>query len=88
MSRFLIGLSVILSVWVLSPTPQASAWSFWSWWSGGHSSHNHDYQRTWSHDKTGHGVPELDPGAAGSAMVLLLGGAAFVASRRREKDLA
>jgi hypothetical protein len=34
------------------------------------------------------GVPELDPSAAGSAMVLLLGGVAYVTSRRREDDLA
>jgi len=33
-------------------------------------------------------VPELDPSAAGSAMVLLLGGVAYMASRRREEDVA
>jgi len=32
-------------------------------------------------------MPELDPGAAGSAMVLLLGGVAYIASRRREESL-
>ena len=31
-------------------------------------------------------TPELDPGAAGAAMVLLLGGVAYIASRRREED--
>ena len=35
-----------------------------------------------------HGVPELDPGAAGSALVLLFGGIAYIASRRREDSLA
>lgn len=33
------------------------------------------------------GVPELDPGAAGSAVVLLLGGIAYIASRRREEEV-
>jgi hypothetical protein len=32
----------------------------------------------------GFSVPELDPGVAGSAIVLLLGGVAYLASRRRE----
>lgn len=33
------------------------------------------------------GVPELDPGSAGAAMVLLLGGTAYLASRRRDEEL-
>jgi hypothetical protein len=37
---------------------------------------------------SGFAAPELDPGAAGSAMVLLLGGLAYFASRRREEPLA
>ena len=32
----------------------------------------------------GRGVPELDTTLAGAAMVLLLGGVAYLASRRRE----
>jgi len=82
MKRLLLGLSVVVSVWILSPTPQASAWSFWSWWGGGGGDWHH------YHDKGGGAVPELDPGMAGSAMVLLLGGVAYIASRRREEDLA
>ena len=82
MSRFLVGLTVILSVWVLTPTPHASAWS-WSdmisWFFGGDGGHHYD--------KNGHGIPELDPGVTGSAMVLLLGGVAYIASRRREDTL-
>ncbi len=30
-------------------------------------------------------VPELDPTAAGSALVLLIGGVAYIAARRREE---
>jgi hypothetical protein len=36
----------------------------------------------------GFAAPELDPGAAGAAMVLLLGGLAYFASRRREDSLS
>jgi hypothetical protein len=36
----------------------------------------------------GIGVPELDPAVTGSAIVLLLGGVAFMASRRRNDDAA
>jgi hypothetical protein len=32
------------------------------------------------------GVPELDAAVTGSAMVLLLGGVAYLASRRRQDD--
>ena len=34
----------------------------------------------------GSAVPELDPSAAGSALVLLIGGAAYLTSRRREEE--
>lgn len=34
----------------------------------------------------GAAVPELDPSAAGSAMVLLIGGVAYLTARRREED--
>ena len=40
-----------------------------------------------SHPGTrGGGVPELDAAAAGGAIVLLLGGVAYLVSRRREAD--
>jgi MYXO-CTERM domain-containing protein len=35
-----------------------------------------------------HAAPELDSTVAGSAMVLLLGGVAYLASRRRRDDAA
>ncbi len=34
----------------------------------------------------GSSVPELDPTAAGAAIVLMLGGVAYIASRRRKND--
>ena len=39
-----------------------------------------------SRGSSGCSVPELDPTAAGGAMVLLLGGVAYMASRRRKDD--
>ena len=94
MKRLLLGLSIVIGAWMLSPTPEAQAWS-WGWSNNGnhgsqgnHGSHgNHG-----NHGNHGHtskaGVPELDPSAAGSAIVLLLGGMAYIASRRREEDVA
>jgi hypothetical protein len=75
MKRLLLGLSLVIGIWMLSPTPEADA-------RGRHRHGSYDGGRT------GHAVPELDPGVAGSAMVLLLGGVALIASRRRDEDLA
>jgi hypothetical protein len=75
MKRLLLGLSIVLGAWMLSPTPEADAMGSHKW----AKRHNHHQSRA--------GVPELDPSAAGSAMVLLLGGVAYIASRRREEDL-
>jgi len=96
MKKFAVVLSVVLSVWVLGPTPQAHA----SWWSDASSYVNSwwDDVVSWfsgSHVKprikrstapSSVSVPELDPSAAGGAIVLLLGGVAYIASRRREED--
>jgi hypothetical protein len=85
MKRLILGLSVVIGAWMLSPTPEASAWS-WSW---------HKHRSGCGHSGSGTvvggggtSVPELDPSAAGSAMVLLLGGVAYIASRRRDEDFA
>ena len=98
MKKFAVVLSVVVSVWVLSPTPQAHA-SWWgdfvSWLSGSYSRDGGDSGRNghhaWSHHRSDTKpparVPELDPSAAGGAMILLLGGVAYIASRRRKEDL-
>ena len=99
MKRLLLSLSIVIGVWMLSPTPEASAGDWSSWWDDGGSSWWDDVQSAWSsrwndggdhvrqhHDGGGFATPELDPSAAGSAMVLLLGGVAYIASRRREDD--
>jgi hypothetical protein len=77
MKRLLLGLSIVIGAWMLSPTPDVQA--------RGGSNKGH---KTYKGHKSSVGVPELDPSAAGSALVLLLGGVAYVTSRRREDDLA
>ena len=86
MKRFIVALSFVVGAWTLSPTPEAQGRS-WSGWNNSHKSSKRPKQ--WN----GHGgrrsaVPELDPSAAGSAVVLLLGGIALIASRRREDEQA
>ncbi len=84
MKPLLIGLSLVIGVWVLSPTPQADARG----WSRAGSGQRHHVRRHHHRGNNGFSAPELDPGAAGSAMVLLLGGVAYLVSRRREETLA
>lgn len=86
MKRFVFILSLVVGAWMLSPTPEAQAWS-WNGWNKSHKTSKR-YKQTKSNKSGGSSVPELDPGAAGSAMVLLLGGVALIASRRREDELA
>jgi len=82
MKRLLLGLSLVIGAWMLSPTPEAEARG---WQKARHGQKHH--VRVQRH-KRGFGVPELDPSAAGGAIVLLLGGVAYIASRRREEDVA
>jgi hypothetical protein len=91
MKRLVVVLSLVVGAWMLSPTPQAQAWS----WNGSNNSHKtskrskraKSYKQS-NGSKGGSTVPELDPGAAGSAIVLLLGGVALIAARKREDELA
>jgi uncharacterized protein (TIGR03382 family) len=88
MKRLLVVLSLVVGAWMLSPTPQAEAMGWYRSWNGRGQHvgrHGGDSDRG---VKGGSAVPELDPGTAGSALVLLLGGVAWLASRRREEDLA
>jgi len=81
MKRLLFGLSLVIGAWLLSPTSEADARG----WRSQRQNHRVKIERR---AKSGFGVPELDPSAAGSAIVLLLGGVAYIASRRREENLA
>jgi hypothetical protein len=90
-------LSVVVGAWLLSPTPEAEAWS-WSSWKQDSSHHQskggkHHQSKGGKHHQSKGGkhhevVPELDPSAAGSAMVLLLGGMAWIVSHRRNEEFA
>jgi len=83
MKRLIIMLSLVVGAWALSPTLdlQTSSWST----STAHA--KNDKVKKPKTAKDGKvSTPELDPGAAGAAMVLLLGGVAYIASRRREED--
>jgi hypothetical protein len=82
---------------LIAPAPQAEASSLgWSsgaeqpaltWSSGWYSRWKKKIRkyRMYKRKKRAR-VPELDASTAGSAMVLLLGGVAYIASRRRDED--
>jgi hypothetical protein len=89
MKRLFVVLSLAVGILLVAPAPEASAWGGWSSSSDSqqhHARRHHQHRRSSKTVKTG--VPELDPGAAGSALVLLFGGIAYIASRRREDGLA
>lgn len=77
MKRLLLVLSIAIGTLLLSPAPEADARG---------RSQNRQPKRHQAPKKS-HAVPELDPSSAGSAVALLLGGVAIVASRRRKEDL-
>jgi hypothetical protein len=91
MKRLILVLSLVVGVWMLSPTPEAQAWSWSSWTKSQKTSKRAKRAKSYKQSggtRGGSAVPELDPGAAGSAVVLLMGGIALIASRRREDELA
>jgi hypothetical protein len=83
MKRPLMVLSLAFGILLVAPAPEAAAW--WGWSSSSDDGGHHWWRHRTHRDTSG--VPELDPSAAGSALVLLLGGVAYIASRRREDDL-
>ena len=88
MKHLLVGLALVLGVMFVTPTPTAHAWSWSSFFSWGKKS-DKKYKKKWRYYKkegTSKNVPELDPSVAGSSLVLLVGGVAYVMSRRREDE--
>jgi len=81
MKRFIFVLSLVVGVWMLSPTLEGETSS----WSTSTAKAKNDKVK--KPKRGGFHTPELDPSAAGGAMVLLLGGVAYIASRRRKEDL-
>jgi hypothetical protein len=97
MKRLFVILSLAFGLLLVAPAPEAAAWGGWnSSDSGGQRASGRRgnrgrgaHHRSHAGSRTSsHGVPELDPGAAGSALVLLFGGIAYLASRRREDEFA
>jgi hypothetical protein len=88
MKHFIFILSLVVGAWMLSPTLEGEALS----WSTSTAKAKNDKVKKVKKVKKpkigGISTPELDPSAAGGAMILLLGGVAYIASRRREEDLA
>lgn len=99
MKHFFLATALAVGLALASPASIALAdsgggsWSGWSslvsWWnsfkanffSGSHG---------WSGGGSGSGAtaaPELDPSVAGSAIILVVGGVAYIASRRREQEV-
>ncbi len=83
MKHIFLCLVLALGFTAVAPTSDADAWK-----RGGGDSGDSGGDSGWgdsgSGDSSGGKVPELSPTLAGSALVLLLGGVAYIASRRRE----
>jgi hypothetical protein len=85
MKRLFVVCSLAAGLLLVAPAPEAAAWS-WGW-SSSNDGGTQSVRRHRAPRSPRRGVPELDPSAAGSAMVLLLGGVAYIASRRRKDSL-
>jgi hypothetical protein len=95
MRKLLAVVLLSMSLFLVAPVSSVSAdhgwrtessWSFSSFWAKVRS-----WFSSWGSGSWGSGsgrsataVPELDASGAGSAIVLLVGGVAYIASRRRE----
>lgn len=86
LKKALTVMTLAASLFILSPTAHAQASSgFWSRARSMITRMIEHYREKQGYDG-GRAVPELDPGAAGGAFVLLVGGVAYIASRRREEE--
>lgn len=86
LKRLMLSVSLAVGMLMVAPAPEADA-SGWGWGKR-QQSRKHHVRRHRVRPRAGHGVPELDPNAAGGAIVLLIGGIGYIASRRREEDAA
>jgi hypothetical protein len=84
MKHWFLGLALALGFVLMAPAVDVQADSD----SGSAGSDSDSKVAVASGGSNGIGVPELDPAVTGSAIVLLLGGVAFMASRRRNDDAA
>jgi hypothetical protein len=86
LKKALTIVAIAASLFILSPTAHAQASS--GWWSRVQSWWERIVQQYRAKQDAGdaRAVPELDPDAAGGALVLLVGGVAYIVSRRREEE--
>lgn len=82
LKRLMLSLTIAAGLLLLAPAPEADA-SNWGW---NKRKQNRHWVKKWRKWRGKRSVPELDPSAAGSALVLLVGGVAYIASRKREED--
>jgi hypothetical protein len=86
LKKVLTVATLAASLFVLSPAAHAQASSGWwsriqSWWERIVTEYREERS-----DGGATAVPELDPSAAGSALLLVVGGVAYIASRRRKDE--
>ena len=85
LKRLMLGLSLAAGLMLLAPAPHADA-SNGPWWKKWSMPKKDRPYGTPKGPDARSSVPELDPGAAGGALVLLVGGVAYIVSRRREDE--
>jgi len=90
MKRIILIVSLAVAAWILSPTLQGQDWSFSPRIAKAEQPSDKPSGKgnAWGAGGNPYATPELDPSGAGSALILLLGGVAYLASRRREEDVA
>lgn len=81
MKNLLLSLAVVFGAWAAVPTPHADALHLLSKWSKGGGGLGQG-----TRGRNHAAAPELDPNGAGTGLLLLLGGAAYFATRRRDED--
>ena len=74
LKRLILVASLAVGMLMVAPVPEADAGG-WGWGKQ-RETRRHHVRRHRVRPRAGHGVPELDPSAAGGAIVLLIGGIA------------
>jgi hypothetical protein len=82
--HLMLGLMLAAGFVLFTPAPKAQA-SDSGWWYSSNDGQT-SFWDSYHYYSGGHCVPELDPTATGSALVLILGGVAYITSRRREEE--
>ena len=90
LKQLMIGLTLTAGLMLFAPVSEADAgWGSWwsNWWSQrSEKIEKYKASKASTGSTSSRSVPELDPGAAGGAIVLIVGGVAYIVSRRREEE--